>query len=221
MLFKRSFHAGLRDGSTTLTFRRWKRPQMKVGGHYHFSGDDALEMTTLDRVAAKAISDGDARRSGFADASALLAELARAGGEAPSPSDEVFRVEFHHVRETDDRNALAASDELTAADRDGIALRLARMDGRSKRGPWTEQTLALIRKSPRCAASRLAPQLDMETAPFKVNVRKLKSMGLTISHALGTSSRLVASRTWRCEGPDGGVNGRARPVLVDTVIGHC
>lgn len=185
MLFKRSFHGGLTDGSITLTFRRWKRPQVKIGGHYRFSGEDALEVTALDRVAAKTITDREARRSGFADATSLLAELGRSEGGGLRPSDEVFRVEFHYVRRTDERATLGANDSLTAADRDDIALRLARMDGRSKRGPWTEATLALIQTHPHTSASRLAPQVDMETAPFRVNVRKLKSMGLTISHDPG------------------------------------
>lgn len=185
MLFRRSFHAGLRDGSTTLTFRRWERPQVKVGGHYRVSGEDALQVTALDRVPVEGISDSEARRSGFAGAAALFAELARTGDRALRPSDEVVRVEFRYVRLKDERAELATSDELSAADLDGIAQQLARMDGRSKRGPWTAQTIALICASPRTAASRLAPQIEMETAPFKANVRKLKAMGLTISHDPG------------------------------------
>jgi hypothetical protein len=33
-------HDGLRDGTITLTFRNWKRPQAKVGGRYRTGGDD-------------------------------------------------------------------------------------------------------------------------------------------------------------------------------------
>ena len=34
MLFKQRFWPGLADGSVTLTFRRWTRPQVKVQGRY-------------------------------------------------------------------------------------------------------------------------------------------------------------------------------------------
>jgi hypothetical protein len=136
-------------------------------------------------VPVEAISDSEARRSGFADAATLLAELGRGDGEALQPSDEVFRVEFRYLRMKDERAELSTIDELSTADLDGIAEQLARMDGRGKRGPWTTQTIALIRESPHTAASRLAPQVAMETAPFKANVRKLKAMGLTISHDPG------------------------------------
>lgn len=32
MLFKYRFHPALRDGSITLTFRVWKKPQARLGG---------------------------------------------------------------------------------------------------------------------------------------------------------------------------------------------
>ena len=63
-----------------------------------------------------------------------------------------------------------------------LLVRLRNMDTRSRKGPWTGATLALIDANPRVAASRLAPQLGLETAPFKSNVRKLKALGLTLSH---------------------------------------
>lgn len=37
------------------------------------------------------------------------------------------------------------------------------------------------------SASTLAPDAGLETKPFKANVRKLKELGLTISHDVGYS----------------------------------
>ena len=74
MLFPNRMHAGLRDGSITLTFRNWKRPQAKVGGRYRTGGGD-LVVESIERVAADTISDDDARRAGCVDAAALRAEL--------------------------------------------------------------------------------------------------------------------------------------------------
>ena len=44
---------------------------------------------------------------------------------------------------------------------------------------------ALIAKHPRIAASKLAAKLERETLPFKVDVRKLKKLGLTQSFEVG------------------------------------
>jgi hypothetical protein len=51
--------------------------------------------------------------------------------------------------------------------------------------PWTAATLALIEEHPRVVASRLAKMVGRETAPFKVDVRKLKKLGLTQSFEIG------------------------------------
>ena len=54
-----------------------------------------------------------------------------------------------------------------------------------QKGPWTLQTLELIEKQPRIAASKLAKQVKRETAPFKADVVKLKKLGLTQSFEVG------------------------------------
>ena len=63
-----------------------------------------------------------------------------------------------------------------------IREKLARMD---RGAPWTAQTLGLIEKFPQIAASKLAAKIGRETAPFKVDVRKLKKLGLTQSFEVG------------------------------------
>ena len=62
---------------------------------------------------------------------------------------------------------------------------------------WTGATLALIAANPRVAASRLAPRLGLETAPFKSNVRRLKALGLTISHDTGYTLTSLGVRVLR------------------------
>jgi hypothetical protein len=46
-------------------------------------------------------------------------------------------------------------------------------------------TLALIGQRPQVRAPDLAASVGRETAPFKIDVRKLKNLGLTISHPVG------------------------------------
>jgi hypothetical protein len=63
--------------------------------------------------------------------------------------------------------------------------RLDRLDRASASGPWTAATLALIAERPAVRAGDLAPVLGRELAPFKLDVRKLKNLGLTISLEVG------------------------------------
>jgi hypothetical protein len=62
---------------------------------------------------------------------------------------------------------------------DALARRLDRLGG------WTIPTLRLIGRRPRIAASRLAASLGRERDPFKIDVRKLKRLGLTQSFEVG------------------------------------
>ena len=52
-------------------------------------------------------------------------------------------------------------------------------------GSWTRQTMRLIADRPHVRAPDLAASVGRDTAPFKNDVRKLKALGLTISHSPG------------------------------------
>ncbi len=85
---------------------------------------------------------------------------------------------LHHGGDGD-RVELALVDSLTADDVAAITAKLAKL------GAWTTETLAIIAKRPRIAASKLAAALGRETAPFKADVVKLKKLGLTQSFEVG------------------------------------
>ena len=179
LLFKKAFHDGLKTGAITLTFRRWQKPHVRVGGRYRCHPIGVLEVDRVDRVRAGAITTADARRAGFASVGELRGYLEELG--PLGDSDELWRVELHHGGDGD-RVELALEDQLTTEDVAAIAAKLERLD---KHGAWTKQTLAIIAKQPRVAASRLAAKLGRETLPFKVDVRKLKRLGLTQSFEVG------------------------------------
>ena len=63
MLFTKEFWPGLADGSITLTFRRWSRPQVKVGGSYRTPGG-MIKVTALSQQTIRSITAADARRCG-------------------------------------------------------------------------------------------------------------------------------------------------------------
>ena len=179
LLFKKPFWPGLESGAITLTFRRWQKPHVRPGGRYRCHPIGVLEVDAIDEVPVSAITDADAHAAGFASRESLVAYLAELG--SLDESTRVFRVALHHGGDGD-RVELALADALSTDDVAAIAGKLAKLD---KRSPWTQATLAIIAKRPRVAASKLAAQLGRETAPFKIDVRKLKKLGLTQSFEVG------------------------------------
>ncbi|MEY2424179.1 MAG: hypothetical protein QOI95_4246 [Acidimicrobiaceae bacterium] len=178
MLFEQRFWPLIADGSVTLTFRRWRRCQAIAGRRYRTPGG-IIEVERVDIVAPASITDLDARLSGFESAAAVVAKL---GGDESSPT---YRVQFHIVAEPDPRAVLAASDDLSAEDLAEIDRRLDRFDRASSHGPWTRAVLETIAARPGVRAPDLAQGFGRETQPFKIDVRKLKNLGLTISLTVG------------------------------------
>lgn len=164
-------------GEIDTLFRRQIRPTVKAGGTLR-TAIGMLDILAVDAVTPDEISDDDARRAGFADRSAVLAFLA----EKAEGTDYRVRV---RPGATDPRELLRADDAL---DRDALAAlvtRLDRLDARSGHGPWTRAVLGLIADRPFVRAGDLAAELGRDTPSFKDDVRKLKALGLTISHSPG------------------------------------
>ena len=172
MLFSADAWPRLADGSITLTFRSWTRPQAKAGGRYRVGGM-LLEATAVDLVAVATITEDDARRAGEASLDALRRRLADV--------DEVWRVELRYLGR-DDRIERREDDALGDDELAAIVARLQRLD----RGhPWTRSTLRLIDRYPGIVSTKLAQHAGMDRPAFKLNVRKLKELGLTESLDIG------------------------------------
>ena len=179
LLFQKRFHGGLADGSVTLTFRRWERARVKAGGRYRCHPIGVLEVDEVSRVRVEQITEQDACLAGFPSRCELLEYLESRG---PVKGDtEVFRVQLHHGGDGD-RVPVALEDDLSDDDVAAIGKKLERMD---RPGPWTRETLDIIESNPRVAARILAKTLGRERDPFKVDVRKLKRLGLTQSFEVG------------------------------------
>jgi hypothetical protein len=179
VLFSMWSWEGIQDGSITVTFRRWKRRQAVAGNTYRTAAG-RIEVTAVDVVEESAITDRDAKASGYASAAALRDDL-RGDPELP-----IYRIRFRLAEGPDPRDELAATDDLSDADRAELDRRLDRLDKASKHGPWTRDVLALIRTHPARRAGDLAPMAGRdELQDFKLDVRKLKGLGLTISLGVG------------------------------------
>ncbi|HEY4119399.1 MAG TPA: hypothetical protein VGM56_16140 [Byssovorax sp.] len=181
LLFQKRFHEGLVSGAVDVTFRRWDKPHVRPGGRYRCHPIGVLEVLAVSRARVAELTDDDARRSGFESRAVLVQYLAEGPAGAVDEATELFRVELKHGGDGD-RVEIALEDRLSQDDVAVIKKKLERMDAES---PWTKKTLALIEANPRVAASKLATKVGRETAPFKVDVRKLKKLGLTQSFEVG------------------------------------
>jgi hypothetical protein len=184
--FSQDSWAGLADGSITVTFRRWKRAQAKAGGRHRIAGME-LAIDDVTRVRVGDLTDADARQAGEADRGALLDRLARGAARRGDPladDEEVWRVDFHLVGQ-DSRAVLGQQAELDDHDRSELTRRLDRLDKASKHGAWTRRVLRLIGDNPGVVSTELAAELGRDRQDFKLDVRKLKALGLTESLTVG------------------------------------
>jgi hypothetical protein len=90
------FSRDLRDeviaGGITVSFRLWRRPQVRAGGRYRV-GPAQIEVDAVELVPFAAITADDLRRSGETDREALRRRAAHAG---PVADDTLlYRIEFH------------------------------------------------------------------------------------------------------------------------------
>lgn len=98
MQFSPELRDRVADGTITLSYRLWSRPQVKAGGLYR-SGSVLLEVDEMELVPFSSITDEDLARTGEADLESLRRRAAHAG---PIHDDTLlYRVEFHVVREAD------------------------------------------------------------------------------------------------------------------------
>jgi len=178
VLFEKRLRDGIHSGQITLAFRRWQRSQV-VAGHRYRTGLDLVEAVAVDVIAAGDIDSAQARAAGYATIEELL------DGLRGSPDLPLHRVRFRRLDETDPRDALAAAAALTEDEIASVAARLARMDEASKRGPWTIAVLGQIADRPGVSSAVIAGALGWVRADFKLHVRRLKELGLTISLDVG------------------------------------
>lgn len=177
MIFRLPTLEAIRRGEVTLAFRRWVRPAVRSGGTLR-TAMGVVRFGEVSRLPDRNISDADARAAGYASAAVLLAELdAREDGD-------IYRIEVAYAGE-DPRVALRENAELSPEAWAELEKKLQRLDAASPTGPWTAAVLRLIAERPAVRAADLARRFGQERDAFKLNVRKLKNLGLTESLEVG------------------------------------
>jgi hypothetical protein len=175
VLFRGEFLDGLQRGHITLAFRRWRRPSVKSGGTL-LTAVGLLHIGDISAVALEDISKADAQRAGYDSRESLVREL--------NERDEgsVYRIELGPL-EADPRVALRKND-ATGSELEELIRRLSRLDARAS-APWTRPVLELLHSYPAVRAGDLCEMVGQDKPLFKINVRKLKALGLTESLEVG------------------------------------
>ena len=178
MRFEQRLRDGIHSGAVVLAFRRWKRSQVVPGRRYR-TGIDLVEVESVDVVDPSSVDAAQAREAGYASVGELLANL------RGDPALPIYRIRLRRIDAPDPRDELARAASLTEADVAAITARLARMDSSSGRGPWTGAVLTLIADRPGIVSTVLAEAMGWERQDFKLRVRRLKQLGLTLSLDVG------------------------------------
>ena len=171
MLVRPETFTAIKAGEVDTQFRRWTRPTVKSGGTLTTAWG-VLAIDAVEPIALGDVTEDDLRRCGVVSLAELESFLA--------PEGQLYRVRLRYAGE-DPRIALR---EVVPDDAELLVLakKLAKMDGAE---PWTVTTLSLIEEFPEKRAASLAKKRGMDQLPFKVQVRKLKALGLTESLEIG------------------------------------
>jgi len=172
MLINDETIAGIKDGSITVLFRRWKRPGAKPGGTQMTQGG-VIGIDTVEVVGADEITEMDAREAGFGTKADLLSHLSYR-------DDPIYRMRIYFAGE-DPRKELRENNDLSKTELEELIAKLDKLDSNSKRGAWTQQYLQLIHDKPNTYSGVLARAVGLDIPHFKPWVRKLKALGLTES----------------------------------------
>ena len=179
MVFKLSDLQRIKAGKITLAFRKWKKPSVRKGSRIR-TEIAVVEVTDVSPIAEDGITNRDAVNAGFPSLESLLTGLNSV------TEGNIYKIELRYFSE-DPRIARRNQTSLTENDFNNLEKKLARLDKHSKQGPWTLAVLQMIRRHPRLRAGDLAILLGKEKDVLKLDIRKLKNLGLTISHEVGYS----------------------------------
>lgn len=178
MLFKQEILNKIKNGDVRVAFRKWKTPRLRVGGTL-LTSIGVLRFKQVEEVKLTLLSNRDAVASGVKDLAALKKQLSLGDGK-------VFKITFE-IAGPDPRKSLRVKKLSGINEYESLKSRLERLD-RFAKSEWTKELLGLIKDNPGVGSKVLSERIGIEQARLKLNVRKLKNLGLTIS--LGTGYKL-------------------------------
>ena len=177
MLFKQKHLEGIKAGNISLAFRKWKKLSVNAGSLIKTSVG-VIKIISTKEISLSEITDPDAAKAGFTNAQALVQLL------ESQKEGLIYKIELGFDSE-DPRIELRENVSLEEEEFETLKAALDNLDKFSKVGKWTTKTLLAIQENPKMKAADLAVKAKKEKEWLKLNVRKLKGLGLTISHEPG------------------------------------
>lgn len=177
MIFKLHQLEGIKSGKITYAFRRWEKPNVKEGSTMK-TAVGVIRVAGLQPIKDDTITQADATKAGYESLDLLIKDLNK------GTRGTIYKVKVKYLSE-DPRLELREKTDLHEDEFQKLKIKLDRLD--KTRGPWVLKIMKLIKRHPERRAGDLAEIMQMDKLDFKVNVRKLKNLGLTISHEIGYS----------------------------------
>lgn len=177
MLIKSVHLHGIKSGTIKLAFRMWEKPRVKEGTLLKtFIG--LVKVTRITRIEEGQITKKDIRDAGFENMEQLLNSLQQSDG------GNLYKIALRYHAE-DPRIKVREQKTLTDSAYAELKNTLVRLDKNSRQGMWTKKVLLAIQNNPHLKAAEVAKLTGFEKQWLKLNIRKLKNLGLTISHEVG------------------------------------
>ncbi len=177
MLFKEKHLHGIKAGTVQYAFRKWDKAAVKEGSEINTT-IGLLRIDSITEVSADSITTADSLKAGFTNKQDLLDSF------RPIASGKIFKMEIRYLSE-DPRIKLRERVHLHEEELHQLSKRLANLDLHGAQGPWTRKILSTIAAHPHLRAVDLASLTGFEKEWLKLHIRKLKNLGLTISHPVG------------------------------------
>jgi predicted PilT family ATPase len=173
VLFKNDVLQRIATSDITLAFRRWRKPTVRSGGELRTSVG-VLAIRSVDEITPASLTENEARRAGFASLEELRKDL------QAQREGKLYRIEFRLAGE-DPRINLRENARISKDEFATLREKLKKLDAFKMTGPWTLKVLSMIGKLPGVKAAELAAKLAFEKERLKIDIRKLKELGLTES----------------------------------------
>lgn len=178
MIFRKEFLAKIKAGDVTLAFRQWKKLSIKEGGTLKTSVGDIF-FKSIKAIQLSQIKKADALKAGFSNLDSLLSDLSGEG--------IIYKIQFSLIG-PDPRLALREKKKLTKAESEELVKKLQNLDSRGSMKNWVLPVMNFLATNPGVPSKIMAHEFGHDQMKLKLNVRKLKNLGLTIS--LGNGYKL-------------------------------
>lgn len=173
MLFKKKFLTLIENGEIHTAFRRWTRPSVSESGTL-LTPVGQLRIKSIDKVEYSQITDDEIVQAGYRNRKELDKELAF------RDKGDIYKIDFN-LECADPRIELRDNTKISTDEMNEIIGKLKRYDTSGKVRNWTLKVLEIVDREPGKYAIEYSTRLGYEKEWFKLNIRKLKNLGLTIS----------------------------------------